>query len=71
MEKVELSKQIISVAYKKYKESNPDFLANDEMFEITDKPSKTYRFFTQEEFINKINTNDRFAKKWGLTFKSE
>ena len=63
--------KIIFDAYKKYKTSNPDFLANDEMFENKDRPTTTYRFFTQEEFINKVKTNDRFAKKWVLTFKSE
>lgn len=63
--------KIIFDAYKKYKTSNPDFLANDEMFKIQHKPTKTYRFFTQEEFINKVKTNDSFAKKWVLTFKSE
>jgi len=52
-------------AYKRYKTTNPDLLANDEMFEIRDKPTKTYRFFTQEEFINKIKTDDEFAQKWG------
>ena len=52
-------------AYKRYKTSNPDLLANDEMFETKDKPTKTYRFFTQEEFIDKIKTDDKFAKKWG------
>ena len=26
---------------------------------------------TKEEFINKIKTDDEFAKKWELTFKSE
>jgi len=52
-------------AYKRYKTTNPDLLANDEMFETRDKPTKTYRFFTQEEFINKIKTDDEFAKKWG------
>jgi thymidylate synthase len=52
-------------AYKRYKTTNPDLLANDEMFETRDKPTKTYRFFTQEEFINKIKTDDNFAKKWG------
>ncbi len=25
----------------------------------------TYKFFTEEEFINKIKTDDEFAKKWG------
>jgi thymidylate synthase len=49
-------------AYKQYKSTNPDYLANDEMFK-TEKG--TYKFFTQEEFINKIKTDDEFAKKWG------
>ena len=49
-------------AYKNYKNTNPDYLANDEMFK-TEKG--TYKFFTQEEFINKIKTDDEFAKKWG------
>jgi thymidylate synthase len=48
--------------YKNYKSINPDYLANDEMFK-TEKG--TYRFFTQEEFINKIKTDDEFAIKWG------
>ena len=52
-------------AYKRYKTTNPDLLANDEMSETRDKPTKTYRFFTQEEFITKIKTDDEFAKKWG------
>ena len=52
-------------AYKRYKTTNPDLLANDEMFETRDKPTKTYRFFTKEEFINKIKTDDEFAKKYG------
>ena len=49
-------------AYKNYKSTNPDYLTDDEMFE-TEKG--TYKFFTQEEFINKIKTDDEFAKKWG------
>jgi len=52
-------------AYKRYKTTNTDLLANDEMFETRDKPAKTYRLFTQEEFINKIKIDDEFAKKWG------
>ena len=27
--------------------------------------SMSFNFLTQEEFINKIKTNDEFAKKWG------
>jgi len=53
-------------AYKNYKSSNPDILANDEMLK-TEKG--TYKFFTHEEFINKIKTDDEFAKKWGLLGK--
>ena len=49
-------------AYKKYKSINPDYLANDEMFKTEKGP---YKFFTQEEFIKKIKTDDEFAKKWG------
>ncbi len=49
-------------AYKNYKSSNPDILANDEMLKTE---RGTYKFFTQEEFINKIKTDDEFAKKWG------
>ena len=49
-------------AYKNYKSTNPDYPANDEMFR-TEKG--TYKFFTQEEFIHKLNTDDELAKKWG------
>jgi thymidylate synthase len=49
-------------AYKNYKSTNPDILANDEMLK-TEKG--TYKFFTKEEFINKIKTDDDFAKQWG------
>ncbi len=49
-------------SYKRYKNTDPDFLANDEMFK-TEKG--TYKFFTQKEFISKIKTNEEFAKKWG------
>jgi thymidylate synthase len=52
-------------AYKRYKSTNPDNLRNYEMFETVDELTKTYTYFTQEEFINKIKTNDEFAKKWG------
>ena len=31
----------------------------------TGEKKKVYRQFTQEEFINKIKTDDEFAKKWG------
>jgi thymidylate synthase len=28
-------------------------------------PNKSYGLYSQEEFINKIKTDDEFAKKWG------
>jgi thymidylate synthase len=53
-------------AYKRYKNTNPDKLANDEMFEKEYRiDNKTFRYFTQEEFINKIKTDNEFSKKWG------
>jgi thymidylate synthase len=53
-------------AYKRYKNTNPDKLANDEMFEKEYRiDNKTFRYFTQEEFINKIKTDDKFARKFG------
>ena len=48
--------------YKNYKSTNPDVLADDEMLKTE---NNTYKFFTEEEFINKIKTDDEFAKKWG------
>lgn len=45
-------------AYKKYCMSYKD---GHEFYE----DEKVKRSFTQEEFINKIKTDDRFAKKWG------
>ena len=52
-------------AYKKYKTTDPDFLANDEMFETVDGATRTFRYFTKEEFIDKIKADDKFAEKWG------
>ncbi len=49
-------------AYKNYKSTNPDVLADDEMLKTE---NGTYKFFTEEEFINKIKTDSQFAKKWG------
>ena len=49
-------------AYKQYKNTNPDFLANDEMFK-TEKG--TYKFFTQEQFINKIKNDKVFSDRFG------
>ena len=55
-------------AYKNYKLTNPDVLADDEMLKTE---NGTYKFFTQEEFINKIKTDDEFAKKWGDIYYNE
>jgi thymidylate synthase len=52
-------------AYKKYKTTDADFLANDEMFETIDGATRTFRYFTKEEFIDKIKADDKFAEKWG------
>ena len=55
-------------AYKNYKSTNPDVLVDDEMLKTEDG---FYKFFTQEEFINKIKTDDEFAKKWGDIYYNE
>jgi hypothetical protein len=43
-------------------------LADDEMLKTE---NNTYKFFTEEEFINKIKTDDEFAKKWGDIYYNE
>ena len=55
-------------AYKNYKSTNPDVLADDEMLKTE---NNTYKFFTEEEFINKIKTDNEFAKKWGDIYYNE
>ncbi len=58
--------QIIEDVYENYKTTNPDNLANDEMSEIRDKSNRTFRYFSQEEFVNKCKTDKEFSEKWGL-----
>jgi hypothetical protein len=43
-------------------------LADDEMLKTE---NNTYKFFTEEEFINKIKTDNEFAKKWGDIYYNE
>ena len=64
-------------AYKNYckitnefQQENPidDFILKTikgEMIKIETEDGDDYRILTQEEFINKIKTDDEFAKKWG------
>ena len=49
-------------AYKAYINTKPDILANNEMSKTE---SGTYKFLSQEQFIEKIKNDDKFAKKWG------
>ncbi len=45
-------------AYKNYQQNAPYSVE-------VENEENTYRQLTQEEFINKIKTDDEFAKKWG------
>jgi thymidylate synthase len=49
-------------AYKNYCTTKTEKTSNGEIHSST---AGHYGFVTQEEFINKIKTNDEFAKKWG------
>jgi len=49
-------------AYKNYCTTKTEKTSNGEIHSST---AGHYGFVTQEEFINKIKTNDDFAKKWG------
>jgi len=60
--------ELIIDAYNNYKSTNPDVLDDDEMIELI---NGTYKFFTQEEFINRIKTDDKFAKKWSDSHYNE
>jgi thymidylate synthase len=52
-------------AYKNYlKECNEDKWMKEIVLDLP-FPNKSYGLFTQEEFINKIKTDDEFAKEWG------
>lgn len=50
-EEVDMFNQIIGDAYKRYY----DYMRDDRQWELD-----------KDEFINKVKTNDEFAKKWGL-----
>jgi hypothetical protein len=76
------STDLIGDAYKNYfnitnniQEENPidDFILKTirgEMIKIEDENGlEDYIILSQEEFINKIKTDDEFAKKWGLTIE--
>jgi thymidylate synthase len=55
-------------AYKKYKKEWSKSVPGDDTFKESEyNTSKPYESsnFTKEEFINKIKTDDEFAKKWG------
>ena len=50
-------------AYKNYTKTN--VVKNDDGSETHISPAGHYNQMTKEEFINKIKTDDEFAKKWG------
>lgn len=50
-------------AYKNYTKTN--IIKNDDGSETHISPAGHYNQMTKEEFINKIKTDDEFAKKWG------
>ena len=55
-------------AYKKYKKEWSKYVPGDGSFKESEyNTSKPYEAipYTKEEFINKIKTDDEFAKKWG------
>ena len=51
----------LDTMYNNYKNHSPHKLANDEMFKTEDG---NYMYFTKEQFIDNIKTNDRFLNKW-------
>ena len=57
--------QIVDEVYKNYvgklSYNENDCFADEDI----NKPNKTFIPYNQEEFINKIKTDDEFAKKWG------
>jgi hypothetical protein len=58
---------LIGDAYKNY--ISKASMSNDKDCLVRQKEGsylKEMRLFTQEEFINKIKTDDEFTKKWGL-----
>ncbi len=52
-------------AYKNYDANYSDWKDGFIGIDLGDSRNNEIRKFTQEEFINKIKTDDKFAKKWG------
>jgi thymidylate synthase len=52
-------------AYKNYDANYSDLNDGFVGIDLSDPRNNEIRKFTKEEFINKIKTNDEFAKKWG------
>jgi thymidylate synthase len=53
-------------AYKNYsKKSESQFIPNEDGTMTVISPASHYNFLSQEKFIDKIKTDDEFAKKWG------
>jgi hypothetical protein len=66
------STDLIGDCYKKYYTEWSKSVPGDGTFSSNEysSPSKYEACnFTKEEFINKIKTDDEFAKKWGLTIE--
>ena len=58
---------LIGDAYKNYlKKSESQFISNEDGTMTVTSPSSHYNFLTKEEFINKIKTDNEFAKTWGV-----
>jgi thymidylate synthase len=52
-------------AYKNYDINYSNWKDGFVGIDVDDARNNEIRKFTQEEFINKIKTDDEFAKKWG------
>ena len=53
-------------AYKNYsKKSESQFIQHEDGTMTVISPASHYNFLSKEEFINKIKTDDEFAKQWG------
>jgi hypothetical protein len=72
------STDLIGDAYKNYEKNTNDFQLENpiddfiiktlrgEMIKIETEDGDDYRILTQEEFIDKIKTDDEFAQRWGV-----
>jgi thymidylate synthase len=53
-------------AYENYKKDQNGIIGSDWTYRLsTPSGHDLFRLYTKEEFINKIKTDDKFAKKWG------